>query len=126
MQADRTDLLYAAADDMLVQAQHEGEKAEEDVITHFICHHARLALANYLAGYLLRKDVMVHHPVTLTALLDQCRQLDARFDHLDLTPVHCRLETHDFKYCLDAQQVDACLRVAQQARDIIKADSPAY
>jgi hypothetical protein len=126
MQRDRTELLYASADELLVQAEHEGEKAEEDVITHLICHHSRLALANYLAGFLLRKDVPVHHPVTLSVLLEQCRALDARFDQVDLSPVHCRHETHDFKYCLDALQVDACLRVAQQARNIIKTDSPAY
>ena len=119
-------MLYSSANESLSLAEHEWERAEEDVVTHMICHHSRLALANYLAGYLIRKEVAVHHPVTLASLLDQCRLLDARFEHIDLSPVGCRFETHDFKYCLDTHQVDACIQIARQARDIITADTPAY
>ncbi|MBK8830900.1 MAG: hypothetical protein IPN60_08585 [Saprospiraceae bacterium] len=126
MDKDRSDILYATANELLAAAEHEDERSAEDVVTHLICTNSRLSLSNFLAGYLIRRQIPVHHPVTLARLLEQCRSLDARFDSIDLTPIHCRHEAHDKDYCLETTQVDACLRIAQQARDIVMTDTPAY
>ena len=109
MDKDRSDILYATANELLAAAEHEDERSAEDVVTHLICTNSRLSLSNFLAGYLIRRQI-----------------LDARFDSIDLTPIHCRHEAHDKDYCLETTQVDACLRIAQQARDIVMTDTPAY
>ena len=94
MDKDRSDILYATANELLAAAEHEDERSAEDVVTHLICTNSRLSLSNFLAGYLIRRQIPVHHPVTLARLLEQCRSLDARFDSIDLTsyqpysPVH--------------------------------------
>jgi hypothetical protein len=126
MDKDRSDILYATAQELLAAAEHEDERSAEDAVTHLICTNSRLSLSNFLAGYLIRRQIAVHRPVTLARLLEQCKMLDARFDSIDLTPVHCRHEAHDKDYCLETEQVDACLRIAQQARDIVMTDTPAY
>lgn len=126
MGKDRSDILYATAHELLAAAEHEEERSAEDAVTHLICTNSRLSLSNYLAGYLIRRQIPVQHPVTLARLLEQCKSLDARFDSIDLTPVHCRHEAHDKDYCLETAQVDACLKIAQQARDIVMNDTPAY
>ncbi|HSF88346.1 MAG TPA: hypothetical protein VLA46_02950 [Saprospiraceae bacterium] len=126
MHKDRSDILYATAQELLAAAEREDERSAEDVVTHLVCSNSRLSLSNFLAGYLIRRQIPVHHPVTLARLLEQCKSLDARFDSIDLSPIHCRHEAHDKDYCLETDQVDACLRVAQQARDIVMTDTPAY
>lgn len=126
MYKDRSDILYDTAQHLLAAAEHEDERSAEDAVTHLICTNARLSLSNFLAGFLIRRQIPVHHPVTLVHLLEQCKALDDRFASIDLTPVHCRHETHDKDYCLEIAQVGACLRIAQQARDIVMTDTPAY
>lgn len=126
MGKDRSDILYASANELLSTAEAEQERSAEDVVTHLICNNARLSLSNFLAGYLIRKEIPVHHPVTLARLLEQCKSLDARFDSIDLSPIHCRFETHDKGYCLENDKVDACLQVAQRVRDIVMTETPAY
>lgn len=126
MAKDRSDILFTTAKELLATAEHEQERSEEDVVTHLICTHSRLSLSNFLAGFLIRRQISVHHPVSLVSLLEQCKQVDSRFDQLNLNDIHCRNERHDNDYCLDHHQVDACLRVAQQARDIVLTDSPPY
>lgn len=126
MEKDRSDILYATANELLTAAEAEQQRAEEDVVTHLICSNSRLALSNFMAGFLIRRQIPVHHPVTMARLLEQCKAIDARFDSIDLTPVHCRHETHDKAYCLETLQVDACIQIAQQARDIVMTETPAY
>lgn len=126
MGQDRSDILFTTARESLAQAEQEWERSEEDVVTHLICTHARLSLSNFMAGYLIRKGIAVHHPVTMASLLDQCRNVDARFEGIDLTPISCRFESHDKDYCLGRDQVDACMRIAQQVRAIVMTETPAY
>lgn len=110
----------------LLSAENEMERSEEDVVTHLICTHSRLSLSNFLAGYLIRRGTAVHHPVTMASLLAQCSTLDARFESIDLSPIHCRFEPHDHTYCLGKEQVDACISIAQRVRDIVMTEPPAY
>ena len=126
MGKDRSDISYATAKELLAAAEAEQERSAEDVVTHLICTNSRLSLSNFLAGFLIRRQIPVHHPVTLARLLEQCKAIDARFETLDLSTIHCRFETHDKDYCLETGQVDACLSVAQRARDIVMTDTPAY
>lgn len=126
MGKDRSDILFTTANELLASAEKEQERSAEDVVTHLICTHARLSLSNFLAGFLIRRQIPVHHPVSLESLLQQCKDTDSRFDQLNLSQIHCRFEKHDKDYCLDHDQVDECLKAAQQARDIVLTETPAY
>lgn len=123
---DRSDILFSQANELLTAAEHEQDRASEDVVTHLICTNSRQSLSNYLAGYILRRQIPVHHPVSLYSLLEQCKTLDARFETLDLTQMNCRFANHDRDYCLEYDQVEQCIKVAQQARDIVMAETPPY
>lgn len=123
---DDVDKLLVYANELLIAAERETERSEEDVVTHLICTNARLSLANYLGGFLVQQEVAVAQPVTLQGLLDQCRGVDARFEEIDLTPIHCRCETHDNDYCMDMGQVKECMDLAQQVRAIVMKDTPGY
>lgn len=126
MGTDRSEILYTAGRELLQKAEQELDRSAEDVVTHLVCTHSRLSLSNFLAGYLIRRGTAVHHPVTMASLLEQCRMLDARFESIDLAPISCQFEPHDHTYCLDKDQVDACLNIAQCVRDIVMTEPPAY
>ena len=126
MVRDDVDKLLAYANELLNAAEHEAERSAEDVVTHLICMNARQSAANFFAGYLMQNQVTVTQPVTLQGLLDQCRELDARFASIDLGPMYCRCETHDKSYCLDMDQVKECMRIAQLARAVVLEDAPGY
>ncbi len=126
MISNETDILLALADELLAAAEKEKERAEEDVVTHLVCANSRLSLSNFLTGFLHRQHITVHRPASLAGLLEQCISVDPRFEYLDLTNVECRFETDGEDYCLDLGHVDACLKVAQQARSIVMSETPGY
>lgn len=123
---NRSDILFSQANEMLIIAEREKDRASEDVVTHLICKNSRHALSKFLAGFIIQRQIPLHYPSSLDNLLDQCKSLDARFENLDLTKMHCRFEKEDRNYCLEMEQVDACIKMAQQARDLIMADTPPY
>lgn len=126
MATNHSDTLFTMAEELLSHAEHEQERSEEDVVTHLICNNSRQSISNFLAGFLIQKNIEIDHPVTLVSLLEQCKSVDARFESLDLTSVSCRHDTHDRKYCLEPEQVDACIKVAKETRSIVMSETPGY
>lgn len=118
--------LFKIADDLLIAAEHEQERSEEDVVTHLICTNSRQSISNFLAGYLIRKNIPIDQPTSLESLQLQCQSVDPRFEYVDLRKINCRFETHDRYYCLEYEHVDACLKIAQQVRSIVLAETPGY
>jgi hypothetical protein len=123
---DATDSLIKIAEELLIAAEVEKERAEEDVVTHLICTHSRQSLSIFLTGFLLRKNIPFDHPASLETLLEQCKEVDARFDSIDLSLVNCRSQTRDMAYCLNHGQVDECIRIAKLARSIVTTPTPGY
>jgi len=126
MNINRTEGLYKYAEELLEAAEHERHRAAEDVVSHLICANARQSISNYLAGFLLHKNVAIEHPVSMASLREQCIAVDARFDSLDFTSFHCRWDNHDRNYCVDWEKVNDCLKVSQQIRAIVLAETPGY
>ena len=123
---DDVDKLLEYAEELLSTAERESERSGEDVVTFLICSNARQATVNYLAGFLMQRNINVEQPVSLQGLLDQCSKVDARFENVDSGPMYCRCETHNDDYCLDVDQVNKCMRIAQWARSIVMEDTPGY
>jgi hypothetical protein len=126
MNINRTEGLFTFAEELLAAAEHEQQRAEEDVVSHLICNNSRQSISNYLAGFLLQKNVAIEHPVSMASLQEQCKAVDARFESLDFTVFNCRWDTHDRNYCLDQDLVNDCLKVAQHVREIVLAETPGY
>jgi hypothetical protein len=122
---EEVDKMIEYANELLNAAEHESVRSEEDVVTHLICVNARQSIANYFAGFLIQRNVNPVKPITIQGLLDQCKEIDALFDQIDLGPVHCRSDTHD-DYCLTLDQVNECLRIARHARSIVMKDTPRF
>lgn len=114
------------ANELMEIAEQEAERSYEDVVTHIICVNSRLALSNYLNGFLMRNDVVSPQPASLDVLLDKCRQIDARFNEIDLAPVHCSCQVDGEDYCLEVEQVEDCLKVAQHARSVVMSNAPGF
>ena len=121
-----TDLLYDHADELIRIAEHEQERAEEDVVTPLICHHARLAIYHLLKGYLLQRDIRILPPASIASLQQQCQAVDPRFDVLELDGMACRYEAPGKQYCIERDVVDHCLMAAQQVQSLVRSQVPGY
>lgn len=120
------DELLQEADQLLQFAGEEMVRAEEDAITHTVCSHSRQAIINYLTAFLLSEGLQPDESVTMAGLLEACRTIDGRFDLIDLSNIHCRLESHSEEYCLSVDQVDECIKIARQLRGILTDVAPGY
>lgn len=114
------------ADDLLCMAEQEQFRAEEDAVTHLICGNARQSLIYFMTVFLLKNGVLPDSPATLAGMLKQCKQIDARFETVDLSYVKCRFTPGDKDYCLERQQVDKCMEAAQLVRAIVMTETPPY
>lgn len=124
MDVQRAYILLEEADQMVQAAGEEMMRAEEDAITHAVCFKSRQAIINYLTVFLIKSGVAPIAPPTMAALLAQCQAIDGRFNLLNIDNIHCRFEAEDKDYCLSVDQVDECLRIANQASDIVKGMPP--
>ena len=112
--------LYSSADQLLMAADAEMNRAEEDAVTHLICNNSRQSIIQYLQGFLLEKKVTPDQPITLAGLLEQCATIDSRFRKVDISPIQCRFETLDQDYCLDMKTVEGCFKIARQTEKLVK------
>jgi hypothetical protein len=126
MELQNIDILISEADQMLNTAKEELQRAEEDVAAYMVCHNSRQSITNYLAAYLIKNNTELKQPVTMASLMDQCRDLDARFDLVDISQIFCRHDEGGEGYCLNVEKVTDCLRIAQQTRGFAIGESPAY
>ena len=86
----------------LEQAEHhlnnakEGlYKPEEDIVPYSICKLSHGAIVDYLSAFLMRhgRELPEHH--TVEELLSFCREVDAKFNDLHLSPFYHPTDTED-------------------------------
>jgi hypothetical protein len=126
MNAEKVQVLLSMAEQLYTAAQEESMRSQEDVVTHLICHNSRQAVMNYLHGYLLINDTIPVEPMTLDALMAQCREMNPQFELADITDIDCRFETHDRDYCLENNKVEGCFTAADHVRKIVMNEVPGY
>jgi hypothetical protein len=118
--------LFEHADELISAAEHELDRAEEDVVIHLVCNNARLSISHCLIGFLLEKNIPIRPPASIASLQQQCQSIDPRFRELDLDQMACRYQAPGSAYCLEGTQHNACLKAAQQVHDLVLAEMPAY
>lgn len=126
MTSEKIQVLLSTAEDLYKTAEDETMRSQEDVVTHMLCYNSRLAIINYLQGFLIKNNVEAEEPITMANLLEQCKEIDARFELADISPINCRFETHDRDYCLERDQVDRCFESATHIRNIVMAEVPGF
>jgi hypothetical protein len=126
MEPQNIDVLITEADQLLHSASEELQRSEEDVTAYMVCHNSRQSITNYLAAYLIKNNIELKQPVTMASLMDQCREVDARFDLVDISQIFCRHDEGNEEFCLNVEKVTDCLRIAQQARGFAVEQPPDY
>lgn len=124
MNTNTAEGFYKRANQLLNAAEHEEERAEEDVVTHFICTNSRQSISDFLKGFLLEKNIAIQHPASIDSLYKQCQASDKRFDKLDINNMVCKYELNAGSYCLEKNKVDQCLDIARQVKSIVRDHAP--
>ena len=97
------------ADEYFHAAQEELFKPEEDVVHYMVCKGAYRAIYNYLTSYLLIHDLTLDPKVTLKELLELCKNIDKKFNDLNLDLLY---------HAHDDEDVWRDLGIAQQFMDL--------
>ncbi len=118
--------LFHHADELIQLAENEQSRSEEDTVTHLICTNARLSIHHLLTAFLLQHNAPILPPASIASLQHQCQAIDGRFDTLDLDHMPCRYEPVGKRYCLERDEVDACLVAAKEVRSLVVNAMPAY
>ena len=117
------DQLLAHADELLDASEAEMQRSAEDVVTHLVCMNSRQSIVNYFISFIKKNQVAIREPATMESLLNQCRELDARFEMIDLSSIQCRCDGSHSEYCLNYDQVEKCHRVARQTKELVRGDA---
>ena len=112
--------LWDEADKLLMQADNELNRPEEDVVSPLVCNISRLAIRKYLTGYLLKNGIEPEIPTSMETLLNQCKSHNSKFSEIDFSNIDCKDHAEDTNYCLSTEKVGGCFKVAQFTEGIVK------
>ena len=122
MEKQKAKQLLTEADALLVEANAESQRSSSAVVTHMVCGSTRKIMHDYLSSYLIEKGGDPEKCESLAGLLEQCLELDPRFEKVDLGTLDvCYREKCDNEsvYCLSVEKVSNCLLVANQTKSLI-------
>jgi len=106
----------------LLNAEHELNRPEEDVVTLSACHNIRHSMRQMLNEYLKAHDLPTNAQGSLSALLEASSEVNDAFGRVDVSDIECKgmgATQCDGKYCLAIENVDCCLKAANQVKDIV-------
>lgn len=108
------------ADEWLAAAENEMCKPKEDVVDYLICNNAYKAVKCYLVSYLMAHGVTdIDREATHTKeLLAKCREVDPKFNGLDLSQLDNKAKGADI--FMDLNTAKAFLGLAKQTRALVK------
>ena len=104
----------------LIAANQELYKPKEDVVTYLVCKNSQNAIESYLRGYLGHKGIALLENESLEKLLNRCKQIDPKFNKIDLHAVTCKDHKIDSRYCSDLEKVSSCFEAADSLDTLLK------
>lgn len=107
------------ADELFQIAKEELSRPEEDVVPYSVCRNAFISVNKYLAGYLLKHGIDIHASMSLEVLLNKCREIDAKFNDLNLDPLYSTSEPEDV--WMDMDTVNEFIELATRTRKMVGA-----
>lgn len=105
------------ADELFMTAQEELSRPEEDVVPYMVCRNAFKSVNKYLTGFLLKHGMEIHASMSLEVLLDRCREIDPRFNGLNLDPLYSTNEQEDV--WMDMDTVKEFIGLATLTREMV-------
>lgn len=123
MKNQKIQQLLASANNEYAIAMKELLRPSEDMVQMAVCLSVKDVLASYLSAYLLYKDIETQAGASISQLLKQCKEADADFRNINLSPVICRAETGEVKemYCLSSGRIKKCVDATHSVREIVMA-----
>jgi HEPN domain-containing protein len=105
------------AEKMFKNAHEELARPEEDVVPYSVCRNAFKSVNNYLSGYLLKHGIDIHASMSLDMLLNHCREIDPKFNELNLDPLYSSSEPEDV--WMDMETVKEFIELASKTREMV-------
>lgn len=105
------------ANDLIKLAQEELFKPEEDVVHYLVCRNAFKAVDKYLSGFLLDHGINIHSSTSLETLLTNCREIDSKFNYLNLEAMYSSGEDEDV--WMDMGTTQEFLTLAQRIKKMV-------
>lgn len=112
--------LFEKAQEKLSLANQELFKPEEDVVSYMVCKNSQIAIESYLKGYLSHRGYASHDEEHLEGLLNRCRELDPKFNNIDLNVIDCKTSKLENNYCSEVNKVSSCFDVADSIDTLLK------
>lgn len=106
----------------LKYAEGELNRPSKDVVSISVCNSSRESMKAIMHVYLLSKGISVDTKNSIRDFLDLCIHEDKEFATIDMTCIGCQhmdYKACESKYCLQYNEVDACLTVANNVKDMV-------
>jgi len=112
--------LFNTAKEKLSIANQELFKPNEDVVGYSVCKNSQVAIESYLKGYLQHRGFTTHDEEQLEGLLNRCKDLDPKFNRIDMSVIDCKAAKMDSRYCSDVEKVSTCFDVADSLDTLLR------
>jgi hypothetical protein len=107
---------------LLQNADGEMNRPRKDVVSMSVCNASRESMKAMMHVYLLTKGKNVNVKNSVQEMMNQCVLEDSDFSGISLAGIGCRELDHagcEGRYCLDHENVDACLKIANSIKDLV-------
>ncbi len=121
MYDQKAQTVLVQADQLFKIAQEELSRPEEDVVPYSVCRNSFKSVNKYLLGFLLKHGMDIHASMSLEVLLDRCREIDPKFNRLNLDPLYSSSKPEDV--WMDMDTVKEFIALAMQTRKMVAAAS---
>lgn len=108
------------AEENLDSAQDALFKPQEDIVSFVVCKNSQYAILNYLRGFLERKGFETHDHETIRGLFKRCRNIEPRFNQININEIDCRGKEIDDSYCLNLDKLEQCHGVADNLDTLLR------
>lgn len=108
------------AEENLDNAQEALFKPQEDIVSFVVCKNSQYAILNYLRGFLERKGFETHDHETIRGLFTRCRNIEPRFNQININEIDCRGKEIDDSYCLNLNKLEQCHGVADNLDTLLR------
>ena len=113
-------LLFHKANEELNKANEELQRSKEDVVTYAVCKNAQYAIENYLRGFLYANGIDPKKFETIENLYERCKQINPKFEQIDLSEFNCKSHKLDTRYCNEVSKVSSCFDAADQLDTLLR------
>lgn len=107
---------YNQASEKLKEANEEYNRPEEDIVSYGVCKNSKYAIENFLKGYLVEHNIDPEPFDSINSLYAQCKNINPKFEKIDLTEFGCDSTTFDTNHCNEneIEKVNNCYEAADK------------